>query len=110
MSVSKFTKGRQQPSPEEIRVALGPVYPLWERLTHFIHTHYQIQGKWSTWGPAELGWGLRYNWKSRSLVALYPQQGGFVAQVVLDRDSVVREVTRVEPDGGGMSRCHLTGA
>jgi hypothetical protein len=83
MTVSDFTNRSQRPSPEQVRLALGPVYPLWERLTQFIHSQYQIEGKWSAWGPAELGWGLRYRWKGRSLVALYPQKGTIIAQVVL---------------------------
>ena len=83
MTMSDFTNRSQQPSPEQVRLALGPVYPLWERLTQFIYSQYQIEGKWSAWGLAELGWGLRYRWKGRSLVALYPQPQAMIAQVVL---------------------------
>jgi hypothetical protein len=90
MAVSDFTHRSQRPSPEQVRRALGPVYPLWDRLTQFIYSQYQIEGKWSAWGPAELGWGLRYRWKGRSLVALYPQNETIIAQVVLGKAQAER--------------------
>jgi len=83
MTIGHFTKRSRQPAAEEIRLALGSIYPLWERLTRFIDTHYQITGEWSTWGPAKHGWGLRYRRKGTALVALYPQTEMMIAQVVL---------------------------
>jgi hypothetical protein len=85
MTRGTFINRSHPPSPEEIRTTLGPRYPLWERLTQFIDTHYQITGKLSFWGPAKSGWNLRYKRKGRSLVALYPQQQRIVAQVVLGK-------------------------
>ena len=83
MTGSHFTKRRQHPSPEEVRVALGPAYRLWERLTGTVETVYGATGSWSIWGPAGFGWGLRYKSRGRALVALYPQEGWIIAQVVL---------------------------
>jgi hypothetical protein len=85
MTTGYFTDRSQPPSPEDIPPALGPAYPLWERLTRFIETHYQVQGEWSFWGPAKSGWNLRYKRKGRALLALYPQKAGFTAQVVLGK-------------------------
>jgi hypothetical protein len=90
MTVGYFIDRSHQPSPEEIRSALGSRYPLWERLTRFIETHYQIQGEWSFWGPAKSGWNLRYRRKGRSLVALYPQGERVTAQVVLGKAQAKR--------------------
>jgi hypothetical protein len=73
------------PSPDEIRETLGSQYPLWERLTRFVEDTYKMEGKWSIWGPAGSGWGLRYRVKGKSLVALYPQRDRVTAQVVLGR-------------------------
>ena len=83
MKGGHFAKRGRQPSPEEVPVALGPAYPLWERLTCFVETSYGATGRWSTWGPAGFGWGLRYKSRGRALVALYPQDGWIIAQVVL---------------------------
>jgi hypothetical protein len=85
-----FAGRSQPPSAEEIQSALGLVHPLWERLISFIATTYQIAGEWSTWGPAEHGWGLRYRIKSKALAALYPQKGMIIAQVVLGKAQAER--------------------
>ena len=85
MSVGYFTNRSHQPSPEEIRLALGSLYPLWGRLTRFIATNYQIAGEFSFWGPAKSGWNLRYRRKGKALVALYPQKERIIAQVVLGK-------------------------
>jgi hypothetical protein len=93
MSVSDSPDRSQPPSPGQVQCALGPVYPLWERLTRFLYSHYQIEGQWSIWGPAGLGWGLRYRWKGRSLVALYPQPQAVIAQVVLGKAQAERALS-----------------
>jgi hypothetical protein len=93
MTMGYFTNRSHQPSPEELRLALGSLYPLWERLIRFIDTNYQITGKWSTWGPVKYGWGLRYRGKGKSLVALYPQKEMIIAQVVLGKAQAERALS-----------------
>ena len=83
MLESCFTDPKHQPTPEEIRFALGSRFPLWERLTSFIETSYRIQGTWSTWGPAKSGWNLRYRRNGKSLAALHPQQERVFVVIVL---------------------------
>jgi hypothetical protein len=85
-----LSKRSQHPSPDEVRLALSAAYALWERLTRFIETQYGIEGEWSTWGPAGFGWGLRYRYRGKALVALYPQEGWVIAQVVLGREQAER--------------------
>lgn len=79
-----------RPSLEEVRSALGSRYPLWERLTRFIETNYQVEGAWSSWGPAKIGWGFRYRRKGKALVALYPQRERVIVQVVLGKAQAER--------------------
>ena len=81
MTESCFTDPKHQPTSQEIRTALGFCFPLWDRLTSFIENSYQIQGTWSTWGPAESGWNLRYRRKGKTLAALHPQQERILAQL-----------------------------
>jgi hypothetical protein len=85
-----FTAASHQPSSEDLRPALVPALPLWERLTRFIETVYQAAGRWSTWGPANFGWGLRYRRKGKALGALYPQEGWIIVQVVLGKAQAER--------------------
>lgn len=93
MTVGHFSKRSKRPSAEEIRLALGSVYPLWERLTRFVETRYEIVGQWSTWGPANFGWGLRYRSRGKALVALYPQKGWIIAQIVLGQAQAERALS-----------------
>ena len=90
MSTACFTDRSHQPSPEEIRLALGSRYPLWERLIRFIDTNYQIAGEFSFWGPAKNGWNLRFRRKGRALVALYPQKERIMAQLALGKAQAER--------------------
>jgi len=85
MTMGYFTDHNHQPMPEEVQLALASRYPLWERLTRFIATNYQIEGKCSFWGPAKSGWILWYRRKGKTLVALYPQEERIIARVVLGR-------------------------
>jgi hypothetical protein len=87
---SCFTDPKHQPTPEEIRSALGSCFPLWERLTSFIEKSYRIEGTWSTWGPAKSGWNLRYRRNDKSLTALHPQQERILAQIVLGKAQAER--------------------
>ena len=90
MTESCFTDPKHQPTPEEIRSALGSCFPLWERLTSFIEKSYRIEGTWSTWGPAKSGWNLRYRRNGKSLIALHPQQERILAQIVLGKAQAER--------------------
>ena len=53
MTMGYFTDHNHQPMPEEVQLALASRYSLWERLTRFIATNYQIEGKCSFWGAGE---------------------------------------------------------
>ena len=85
MTRGVFFDRSHQPSAEEIQQALGESYPLWEKLTQFIATNYQIEGEWSPYGPVGFGCGFRYKRKGKALIALYPQKDRIMAQVVLGK-------------------------
>ena len=57
MTVGHFSKRSKRPSAEEIRLALGSVYPLWERLTRFVETRYENRGPVEHLGTRELWLG-----------------------------------------------------
>ena len=90
MTESCFTDRKHQPTLEEIRLALGSCFALWERLTIFIEKSYRIEGIWSTWGPAKSGWNLRYRRNGKSLPALHPQRERILAQNVLGKAQAER--------------------
>jgi hypothetical protein len=85
MNKGIFTDHSRHPTDQEIRSALGSVYPLWERLIRFMESDVQVEGKFSFWGQRKSGWNLRYRRKGKALVAFYPQKGRILAQVVLGK-------------------------
>lgn len=85
MAIGFFTDKTHQPTEQDIQAALGAAYPLWERLLRFIQTNYQIPGELS-YGGKNYGWNLWYRKSGKSLTSLFPQEGGFIAQVVLGRE------------------------
>ena len=92
MAIGLFTNKTQQPTEQEIQDALGGAYPLWERLLGFIQTNYQISTELS-FGGKNYGWNLWYRKSGKSLTSLFPQQGAFIAQVVLGREQAEKAMS-----------------
>ncbi|MBZ0290237.1 MAG: DUF3788 domain-containing protein [Anaerolineae bacterium] len=87
MAIGIFVEKEHCPTAQEIRDALGSAYPLWDTLTRFILDNYDMPGELS-FGGKKYGWNLWYRRSGKSLVSLYPQQGFFVAQIVLGKEQV----------------------
>jgi hypothetical protein len=80
------------PTGGELAQTLGARLPLWERLTTFIAETYAMRGELS-FGGQKYGWNLWYRKGGKSLVSLFPQEGYFVAQVVLGKAEVAQAKT-----------------
>lgn len=87
MAIGWFLDKTKPPTEGEIRAALGASHPHWERLLGFIEENYAIPPEMN-YGGSKYGWNLWYRKSGKSLASLYPQQGHFVAQVVLGKDQV----------------------
>jgi len=87
MSIGIFSDKEHQPAMNEVFDALGPKQSLWEELTRFISDNYPIPGEWK-FGGKNYGWNIWYRKSGKTLVTLYPQQQGFMAQIVLGKDQV----------------------
>ena len=59
----------------------------WQSLVDFIAVQYQIPPDLN-FGGKNYGWNLWYRKSGKTLVSLFPQQDGFVAQVILGKDQV----------------------
>jgi hypothetical protein len=92
MPIGYFLDKTQPPTPEELQTAMGSVFPLWQRLLRFIETNYKLPGELS-YGGKNYGWNLWYRKSGKSLTSLFPQQNGFVAQVVLGREQASKAAT-----------------
>ena len=85
MPIGYFLDKTQPPTPEDLQAVMASAYPLWQRLLRFIEMNYKIPGEMS-FGGKNYGWNLWYRKSGKSLASLFPQQDGFVAQVVLGRE------------------------
>jgi hypothetical protein len=87
MAIGLFLDKDYQPTETAVFVALGAKQPLWKELTQFIADNYPIPGEWN-FGGKNYGWNLWYRKSGKTLINLYPQDGYFVAQIVLGKDQV----------------------
>jgi len=87
MSVGYFLDKTHPPTHQELNATLGLAFPLWEELVQFIALTYQLSVDFS-YGGKTYGWNLWYRKSGKALISLYPQKGGFVAQVVLGKTEV----------------------
>ena len=87
MATGFFIDKNYSPSEEEIKIVLGAVYSYWQQLVDFIAVQYQIPPDLN-FGGKNYGWNLWYRKSGKTLVSLFPQQDGFIAQVILGKEQV----------------------
>jgi hypothetical protein len=87
MSRGVFADKEIKPSDNDIDQCLGQVKPLWDNLTCFVTDKYNVQGEFKFYGK-NLGWALRYKKSGRVLIALYPGDGEYTVQIILNEEQV----------------------
>jgi hypothetical protein len=83
MGISTFTDKQHQPTMAEVFADLGSKRPLWDSLTQFIADNYRVRGEFKFYVSKKYGWVVWYRQSGKTLVALYPGQGYFTAQIIL---------------------------
>lgn len=84
MSRGIFTERDKKPSDEEVFASLAQSRDLWEETVRFIEDHYRTKKTYKFYGR-NYGWALQFSKFGKALVSLYPAEGEFVAQVILNR-------------------------
>ena len=87
MSVSIFADKEKQPTMDEVLAVIGGKRPHWESLVEFMQANYGAEPFLNFYGKS-YGWMFAFKQAARTLLALYPQKGGFTAQVVLGLPAV----------------------
>jgi hypothetical protein len=83
MALSIFEDKSHQPNPDEVRQVLGDTAAWWNEIVTFAsQTYPPITELWNHAG-AKYGWSLWLKQKDRIVLYLTPQEGGFLAGVVL---------------------------
>jgi len=83
MSRGVFADKEIKPSDKAIDQCLGEVKPLWDNITCFVEDNYNVHGEFKFYGK-NLGWALRYKKSGRVLIALYPGDGEYTVQIILN--------------------------
>ena len=77
-----------EPTSSEIIEFVGPkAAKHWNELHDFLNENYDFTPELSYWGD-KYGWILRYRKGGKTLVAFYPENGGFTVQVILGKKEV----------------------
>jgi len=87
MSRGVFADKEIKPSDNDIDQCLGQVKPLWDNITCFVEDKYNVQGEFKFYGK-NLGWAYRYKKSGRVLIALYPGDGEYTVQIILNEEQV----------------------
>jgi hypothetical protein len=83
MSPNAFVGKTEQPTDEELTVALGPARATWDQLLACLAQEYGANvHEWNCYSP-KAGWSLRVKLKARTIVWLGPREGSFMAAFVL---------------------------
>ena len=90
MTVGSLLDKAQQPTPQDIKKTLGSAWPLWEALTRFLVEAYPEIPPELSYGGKKYGWNLWYRKSGKSLLSLFPNEGYFVAQIVLGNAQVAQ--------------------
>jgi hypothetical protein len=83
MALSAFDDKSHPPQPDEIHQIFGSTAKLWQAIiSHVTGTYPPITEHWNFSG-AKFGWSLRLKQKDRIILYLTPQEGHFLAGIVL---------------------------
>jgi hypothetical protein len=82
VALSFFADKTRPPSMDDMLAAVGARASLWQRLALFMDHTYRIAPETKFYGKS-YGWMVWFRKGKKTLLALYPQQGGLTAQVVL---------------------------
>ena len=77
-----------EPTEKEILEYIGTnATKIWNELHEFLANNYDFQPELNYWGD-KYGWTMRYRKSGKTLVAFYPENGGFTVQVILGKKEV----------------------
>ncbi len=83
MSKGIFTDKTHRPTQLDILKAIHPREDDWNEFVEFIRRNYSRQEELKYYGK-NYGWAARFKRGGKALVSLYPAQGGFTAQIILN--------------------------
>lgn len=87
MSKGIFTDKSMKPTAKAMEAAVGSAGQVWKELNDFLGGKMKLKGDLKFYG-VNYGWAVRYGKSGKSIIALYPGEDGFTAQIILKREEV----------------------
>jgi hypothetical protein len=84
MSIGFFIDRNHEPTEQEITACLGASLPLWDELIRYMRKTYSPEQDLKFLYGKEYGWGKRFRMKGKLLTNLFPSDGGFTVQIILN--------------------------
>jgi len=88
MSIGIFIDRNHAPTEREVSAAIGPLQERWKTVVQWTHDTYMTQEDLKFMYGRKYGWALRFRIRGDLAAALYPAQGGFTAQLILNRGAL----------------------
>lgn len=87
MSKGIFTDRNIKPTARMIDSAIGEAVRGWKELNDFLSTTMKLKGELKFYG-VNYGWAIRYAKSGKSVIALYPAENSFTAQIIMKHEQV----------------------
>jgi hypothetical protein len=88
MATNAFIGKGTKPGNAELKAALGPAKPIWDRLLTGLDEQFGVRDyEWKCYSPKS-GWSLRVKRNSRTIVWLGPSDGYFTVLFILGKEAM----------------------
>jgi hypothetical protein len=88
VSIGLFIDKGRRPTDAQLSEAIGPRIYLWQAIVRSVRERYAATEEFRFMYGKKYGWALRFRMGEKLLASLYPTQGGFTAQVILNRSAL----------------------
>ena len=83
MSIGIFTDKTTRPKEADVVAALRRACGNWNSLIEHVRRNHEVREEFKYLYGKKYGWGLQFRVRGKLLLSLYPNEGYFVAQIIL---------------------------
>ncbi len=95
---SAFAVRSQEPDPVAVRQVLAGASSAWDDLAAHVADTYALESSFHFMYGERYGWALRFRKGDRLVLAMYPNHGRLVVQIILSRPQVAEAAAGGVPD------------
>jgi len=83
MNIGAFTDKNRRPKDADVVQALGSAHQRWSSLIEYLRADFKPREDFAFLYGKRYGWALRFRFKGRLLMSIFPNNGYFTVQVIL---------------------------